>query len=250
MLQKKLREYYEAKFANIPDQDMSEMEIEIGALVAQALSKQNMEEILPNTLLISGSNYQEMPYLCCDEISEQDLTLNSLGMILLVSFRSDGSNYQTSAVPNNAWLLYGSSKHLYLIQGRSGCWWNAEQSDQTAIWQMDWQSGHPVYEGSGLVDGQILNSFSLSMYEGYLRIATTERPNFAMIQVDDVQEIIEPSQSLNHLFVLKLADKENYEMEQVESVLNLAPGESSKRSFCGQTGLCSHFPASGSTIHF
>ena len=46
-----------------------------------------------------------------------------------------------------------------------------------------------------------------------------------MIQVDDVQEIIEPSQSLNYLFVLKLADKENYETGQVGSVLNLAPGE-------------------------
>ena len=76
-----------------------------------------------------------------------------------------------------------------------------------------------------MVDGQILNSFSLSEYEGYLRIATTESPNSPMIQFDDVQEIIEPSQSLNHLFVLKLADKENYEMEQVGSVLNLAPAE-------------------------
>ena len=46
-----------------------------------------------------------------------------------------------------------------------------------------------------------------------------------MIQVSGVLEIIEPSQSLNHLFMLKLADKENYEMEQVGSVLNLAPGE-------------------------
>ena len=225
LLQKKLSEYYEAKFANNPDQDLSEMEIEIEALVEQAVSKQNMEEILPNALLISGSNSQEIPWLGCDEISEPDLTLNSVGMTLLVSFESDGSNYQTSAVLNNAWQLYGSSKHLYLIQGSSGWWWNAEQSDQTAIWQMDWQSGHPVYEGSGLVDGQILNSFSLSEYEGYLRIATTEQPNFPMIQVDDVQEIIEPSQPLNHLFVLKLADKENYEMEQVGSVLNLAPGE-------------------------
>ena len=76
-----------------------------------------------------------------------------------------------------------------------------------------------------MVDGQILNSFSLSEYEGCLRIATTESPNSPMIQFDDVQEIIEPSQSLNHLFVLKLADKENYEIEQVGSVLNLAPGE-------------------------
>ena len=46
-----------------------------------------------------------------------------------------------------------------------------------------------------------------------------------MIQVSGVLEIIEPSQSPNHLFMLKLADKENYEMEQVGSVLNLAPGE-------------------------
>ena len=96
------------------------MEIEIGALVAQAVIKQDMIEILPNALLISGSNSQEIPWLVCDEISEPDLTLNSLEMTLLVSFESDGSNYQTSAVLNNAWQLYGSSNHLYLIHGSSG----------------------------------------------------------------------------------------------------------------------------------
>ena len=91
---------------------------------------------------------------------------------------------------------------------------------------MDWQSGHSVYEGSGLVDEQILNSFSFNEYEGYLRIATTERQISPMIQVDDVSEVNEPSQSLNHLFVLKLADKDNSKLKQVGSVLNLAPGES------------------------
>ena len=62
-----------------------------------------------------------------------------------------------------------------------------------AIWQLDWQSGHSVHEGSGLVDGQILDSLSLSEYEGYLRIATTERLNSPMIQANNVQEVIEPS---------------------------------------------------------
>ena len=58
-----------------------------------------------------------------------------------------------------------------------------------------------------------------------------------MIQVDDVQEIIEPSQSLNHLSVLKLAEKEKYEMEQVRSVLNLAPGERVQSArFVGKRG--------------
>ncbi len=225
LLQKKLGEYYEAKFENNPDQDLSEMELEIEALVELAVSKQDMAEILPKALQLSDIASQEIPWLSCDEISEPDLTLNSLGMTLLVSFESDGSNYQTSAVLNNAWQIYGSSKHLYLIQGSSGWWWNAEQSDQTAIWQLDWQSGHPIYEGSGLVDGQVLNSFSLSEYEGHLRVATTERPNSPMIPVEDIREVIEPSQSLNHLFVFKLADKENSELEQVGSVLNLAPGE-------------------------
>ena len=145
-------------------------------MFGQAVSKQDMAEILPDALMISGSNSLEIPWLGWDEISEPDLTLNSLGMTFLVSFESDGSNYQTIAVLNNAWQLYGSSERLYLIQGSSGWWWNAEQSDQTAIWQLDWQSGHPANEGSGLVDGQIMNSFSLSESEGYLRIATTERP--------------------------------------------------------------------------
>ena len=51
-----------------------------------------------------------------------------------------------------------------------------------------------------------------------------------MIQVSGVLEIIEHSQSLYHLFMLKLADTENYEMEEAGSVLNLAPGERVQRA--------------------
>ena len=42
LLQKKLGEYYEAKFANNPDQDLSKMEIKIGALVEQAEYGRNL----------------------------------------------------------------------------------------------------------------------------------------------------------------------------------------------------------------
>ena len=67
--------------------------------VGCAGSKQDMEEILPHALLISGSNSQEIPWLGCDEISEPDLTLNSLGMTLLVSFESDGFKLSNKRFP-------------------------------------------------------------------------------------------------------------------------------------------------------
>ena len=63
LLQKKRREYYEAKFANNFDQDLSEIKLEIAALFGQAVSKQDMAEILPDVLMISGSNFQEIPWL-------------------------------------------------------------------------------------------------------------------------------------------------------------------------------------------
>ena len=92
------------------------------------------------------------------------------------------------------------------------------------------------------MDGQILNSFSPSEYEGHLRVATTECPSTPMIQVEDIGEIIEPTQSLNHLYVLKLADKENYEMEQVDSVLDLGPGERVQSAlFLGDRGYVVNF---------
>ncbi len=109
------------------------MEVEIEIFVKQAVSKQDMAEVLPKALQLSASDIQEIHWLSCDEISEPDLTLNSLGMTHLVSFESDGSNYQTSAVLNNAWQLYGSLNHLYLIQGSLGWWLNSEQSDQMVI---------------------------------------------------------------------------------------------------------------------
>ena len=46
-----------------------------------------------------------------------------------------------------------------------------------------------------------------------------------MIPGGDVWKIIELSQLRNNLFVLKLADKENYLLEQEGSVLNLDPRE-------------------------
>ena len=69
-----------------------------------------------------------------------------------------------------------------------------------------------------------------------------------MIQVSGVLEIIELSQSLDHLFMLKLADKDNYEMEQVGSVLNLALGERVQSARSWANGVMSSL--SGNWIHY
>jgi uncharacterized secreted protein with C-terminal beta-propeller domain len=85
-----------------------------------------------------------------------------------------------SGVMANGWQVYGSANALYVAQdSRWWSWFNRENAyAQTQIHRFSLNGGDPIYTASGSVDGWILNQFSMSEHEDYLRVATTDQTSW------------------------------------------------------------------------
>ncbi|NLP49071.1 MAG: hypothetical protein GX345_09090 [Clostridiales bacterium] len=82
--------------------------------------------------------------------------------------------------------------------------WREPSNYKTEIYSFDIGGGKITFKNSGLVDGEILNQFSMDKHEGYFRLATTSGSW---------------ERSSNNVFVL------NEKLETVGAVKNIAPGE-------------------------
>lgn len=80
----------------------------------------------------------------------------------------------------NGWQVYGSATSMYIAQdSRWWSWFNRDQAyAETQIHRFLLGDGSPVYAASGSVPGWILNQFSMSEHDGFLRVATTDQTNW------------------------------------------------------------------------
>ncbi|MCU0598012.1 MAG: beta-propeller domain-containing protein [Desulfobacterales bacterium] len=109
---------------------------------------------------------------------------------------------------------YASTQNIYLIstlyQGEPAMKAPGDsQIYQTRIYQLNISGGKPSFSAEGLVNGHILNQFSLGEYNGILRIATTT--GYAW-----------DGSAANHVYCLKNDDGQLAVIGRLE---NLAPGE-------------------------
>ena len=116
-------------------------------------------------------------------------------------------------------MVYASLDSLYTFMSR--WWWQQEQKkrDSTHVHKFDISSLQAGYKGSGVVDGLILNTFSVDEYKGYLRVATTvteveeeKAGDFSSVTRDTV----------NKVSILKSV---NNSLELLSETPNLARGE-------------------------
>ena len=108
-------------------------------------------------------------------------------------------------------LYYVSTKNIYLTQED----WSHGQSKTTII-KMDFSDGVITPVAAGVVPGYLNDNFSMSEYDGYLRVVTTGMTN---------------GRSGNHLYILD----EN--MNITGRIENLAADETIKSArFLGNTG--------------
>ena len=103
-------------------------------------------------------------------------------LVSVVTLRlDDPANDGVISVFGNGDTVYASPGRLYLAADIYNGWYGAmpdkaEDWQQTAIHVFDlaYAVDRAVYLGSGKVPGRVLNQFSLSEYEGDLRVATTK----------------------------------------------------------------------------
>lgn len=97
--------------------------------------------------------------------------------ILSLDLFSPTFDYESDHLLSNHPLVYASMDVLVLTENSWDWWWFWGQDgvmEMTNIHTFDISvPGITTYTGSGRIDGQILNQFSISEYEGVLRVATT-----------------------------------------------------------------------------
>jgi len=134
--------------------------------------------------------------------------------LFAAEFRFDSDHIVT-----NWATLYASKDSLYLAESRFDWWWfwwNESFEDETNIHRFDIsRPGETVYRGTGRVRGLLHDQFSMSEYQGYLRVATTTNM-WARWWVDD------PPVAENHVTVL---DEINGRLATVGHVGGIAPNE-------------------------
>ena len=159
--------------------------LEDSALAAnrEVLAQSTIEDWLPRYGLSEGGDRSEGSLVDCADVSHPRTysgtsMLTVLTLDLTAALRPDNS----VAVVADGQTVYGTGSSLYIaddhtgfpmpVDMRAGLFRDVEPT--TEIHKFDITGGGKAqYVASGSVDGRLLNQYSLSEHEGYLRVATT-----------------------------------------------------------------------------
>ncbi|WP_455206436.1 beta-propeller domain-containing protein [Kaarinaea lacus] len=203
------------------------------AKITDMVSSRDPSEYLPDAFRVADGNTQAIPYLACTDIRFPEVNM-SLGLQIITSVDTDGANLAAAGIVNNSYITYVSQDNLYLAETSQRWWWVMEDGSwphsQTAIYKFAISGNAPEYVATGRIDGYVNNQFSLSEYNGVLRVATTQDDVFPVGegQWQRVQK--------NHLSVL--TDDGTGSLNIVGEVRDFAPDESIRSArFFGDRGF-------------
>ncbi|MFA5941737.1 MAG: beta-propeller domain-containing protein [Sinimarinibacterium sp.] len=220
-----LRNQYQSAQADGDSEEAAQIKAQINDEIRSRVAAAGAADFLPHrrVQLAGGEPVDEA--LACNAISHPEVTA-ALGLAVVDSFDTDGSDQAASAVVNNAYLVYASTANLYLVQSSFGWWFGPEQDEESAIYRLALSdTGAPAYQAVGKVDGTVNNSYQLSEFDNQLRVASTET------RLEN--ETFTP---VNHVTVLN-AQSAN-EMTLTGELRDLAPGERIQSSrFIGPRGF-------------
>ena len=115
---------------------------------------------------------------CASFIAPQDGFSRGVNSIFSFDLTSSDFTFEADHIIGNYPLVYSSADALILAEKSWDSWWfwnSADSDEATNIHMFDISnSGSTEYIASGRVDGTIQNQFSLSEYQGVLRVASTE----------------------------------------------------------------------------
>ncbi|QQR91726.1 MAG: beta-propeller domain-containing protein [Myxococcales bacterium] len=189
-----------------------------------------LEDWLPKAYRITHNGDSETTeeglIAACDSFSHPAV-LDGRGVIDVVSLAlsENDTAINHNAIISHGGVVYASTDALYLATHpwySNWDWWGWGSGDwtkeQSLLHKFDIKTdpNKASYVASGVVDGHVLNQFSMDEEDGYLRIATTTSPRWSMDGLE--------SESANHLFVLH-EDATKNELSQISEVRGMAPGE-------------------------
>jgi len=245
-LQKKFNDTVNAVKCDTPN---GEVENNPAVIQAQKNLSEKIENIinaidptdyLPDAKRIIGDTSEPVPYLACNDINHPEVNM-SLGLQIITSIDTDGTNLAATGIINNSHIVYASKNNFYLAENSQNWWWilpnNEWPTSQSVIYKFAISKDAPSYVATGRVDGYINNQFSLSEHEyndkGMLRIASTQDDFF---RVDDGDNSEWQRVQTNHLSILD--DDGAGQLNIVGEVRNFAPDENIRSArFMGERGF-------------
>lgn len=145
----------------------------------QAIDRAPIDRWLP-TITVNGEHTK----MDCADINLPE-EFSGASLVTLLSFDLAASTLSEGlpvGVMADGDTVYGNGPNLYLAHDqrwhswRADAWDNRQAKSHTELYQFDVTSPEPVYVASGSVPGWLLNQYSLSEFDGVLRVATTEQP--------------------------------------------------------------------------
>ena len=147
----------------------------------EVLNNLTLEDLTSKVYEMQGDSLVEHSMLeeqdCANFAAPSDGFNRGISSIFSIDLTSSEVTFEVDHIIGNYPQVYASSDVLVLTENAFDWWrfWSNDGLDEmTNIHTFDIsKQGETVYTGSGRVDGTILNQFSISEYEGILRVATT-----------------------------------------------------------------------------
>lgn len=205
--------------------------------VKEIVDAMPIEDLLPAKYdHLPGEVVDAEPMLTCGDVYHNEgVSYPSILSVVNVNLESDnadsdGSDVAATGLMADGWNVYASENNLYVAQTSYWWWWGYGDLDlETHIHRFALDGADTTYEASNKVTGWIKDQFSMSEYDGYLRVATTDIDWWWGSGATD--DAAEPA---NNVFVLNAGSET---MEKVGEVRGIAPNEQIYASrFLGDRG--------------
>ena len=214
-----------------PEYDADEQRLEqlrnqarpiVKALLRTKIDETNVVNMLPRKRMFDSAGEQilEAPLYDCTDVY-LPAQLAQTGMLNITHFDlSEKSTITSTGLMANGWQIYASTTSLYVAMSSGWWWWGWGNRDITThIHKFDLSGAgdRPIYTASGKVDGWLLNQFSMSEHNDFLRVATTDNE-----WIWDEETQTGENVGGNHVTIL---EQKQGDLEETGSIRDLAPGE-------------------------
>ena len=188
-----------------------------------------LEDILPqvhervgNEIITHHMNGED----CSDFIAPLYSFNKGVTSIFTIDLLSQDLEFEADHIVGNWPMVYASQDVLVITENAWDWWWfwgNDEMDESTNIHTFDIsQPGATSYTGSGRVDGTILDQFSVSEYDGVVRVATTTG-QWARWWMDNPEPMQSHVVTFGHTFDM---DSGKHSLEELGRVDGIAYNES------------------------
>ncbi len=164
---------------NIWNQSMIDT-INSNNVVIQSLT---LEDFIPQ--MYEGTSDEEFPYVkislssenCSDFSASPETTVRGLTTIMTMKMFEEDIEFEVDHITSRWAHVYSSGNTLLLAEPTADWWWfwkNNDFEDSTNIHAFDISDSNSTsYLGSGRVSGTVQDQFSMSEFQGSIRIAST-----------------------------------------------------------------------------